>query len=262
MSDIPKGERQRLWILIGLIGSGKTTFSKKIWEEDPGRTVRVCLDEIIQMTSFYKYDPSLNFLYGDFEKTTIIKGLVMGLDVIVDRTNLTKGHRLYFLDMGKSVRDVARKLYGYVGEMSSLWELRDKKEILLDHLYRMWNDGRGIETVVFDNFRELIENFSQEKFPSLFDGERLSLMEHIKRVSNLEFVGVFFDVPSSVCLERRLKDPLNILREQAQRIDWRTVLESMKKQLEKPSLQEGFDRLLVVDKDGSVRDMESFSESH
>lgn len=248
-------DRQRLWVLIGLAGSGKTTFSRRVWEENPGFTLRVCLDEIIQMTSFYKYDPALDFLYGDFEKTTIVKALASGLNVIVDRTNLTRGHRLYFLNIGKKVKNMADKLYKYLlSESATLWELKDKKNLILKELQSMWEQGKGLETVIFDAFREVIMSYSEGESMTLFGKARIpSLEKHLKRVSNIEFVGVYFDVPPQVCLERRLKDPLNIVREQTQKVNWKKVLESMKKQLEIPSYKEGFNKLLYVNKDGVVR---------
>ena len=49
-----------LWLLIGLIGCGKTTFSRRIWEKNPVGTLRICLGEIIpeeRGTSGFGYDP-------------------------------------------------------------------------------------------------------------------------------------------------------------------------------------------------------------
>jgi len=251
-------DSQKLWILTGLIGSGKTSFSKKIWEKNPTTTLRVCLDEIIQMTSFYKYDPRLNTLYGDFEKVSIVKGLVNGLDVIVDRTNLTREHRLYFLDIGKKVKGVADTLHKFLLiKSSSLWEPRDIKNLLLRELYFLWNEGRGVETLIFDAFNELVEGYSEGEFLTLFENkEKPSLENHLQRVSNLKFVSVYFDVPPEICLERRLKDPSNILREQVQKINWEEVLNSMKRKLETPRIEEGFDSILYVNKDGEISSVE------
>jgi hypothetical protein len=71
-------------MLVGLIGAGKTTLAQQLWATDPKKTIRSSLDEIIQMISFYSYEPEMSDFYSGIERSTIINGLLDGYKVIID----------------------------------------------------------------------------------------------------------------------------------------------------------------------------------
>jgi len=243
------------WLLIGLIGSGKTTFSRKLWAKDPENTIRVCLDDIIQMMSFYNYSLELKPLYGEFERIPIVKGLLYGYNVVVDRTNLTREIRAYFLHIPYKIRELASGLYDVIlSEETGLFP--GNRERLLQAVSSFLEKQRSDEDEdIVNALLEIIEKkLDKAKEIPLFGEERIpGLLEHLDRLKKLNIVGVYFDIPPDICLERRLKDPMNKLREQTRRVDWKSVLDKMLMMLEVPSLEEGFDEILYVDETGSVR---------
>ena len=251
-----------LWLLIGLIGCGKTTFSKKIWEKDPVGTLRICLDEIIQMMSFYAYDRELTAFYGEAERIPIVRGLVNRKSVIVDRTNLIRSTREYMIGIGKTVRQSARDLLTLLQRFESdLFGRKAESEIallLLRHVREGLDRSQTPhEQIIHEAFLGLLER------RSFFDREldlfadritREKLRPHLERVADLKIQAVLFDVPSEICLDRRLNDPKNVFRNQVRDVDWNEVMKRMQMQMEPPEKSEGFDRIFVVDENGDIKE--------
>ena len=244
------------WLLIGLIGSGKTTFSRKLWARDPQNTIRVCLDDIIQMMSFYNYSLELKPLYGEFERIPIVKGLLYGYNVVVDRTNLTREIRAYFLHIPRKIRELASGLYDVIlSEERGLFPGNRERLVLAVNSFLEGQKAGEKDEDIVGAFLEIIEKkLDEAKEIPLFGEERIpGILEHLDRLKKLRIVGVYFDIPPDVCLERRLKDPMNRFREQTRKVDWKNVLDKMLMMLEIPSLEEGFDEILYVDETGNVR---------
>jgi hypothetical protein len=80
----------------------------------------------------------------------------------------------------------------------------------------------------------------------------MSLGYHLERLGQIELCAAYFEIPLDVCLKRRLEDPLNTLRERTRKIDWCEVIERMQEELEPPTLEEGFDRIITIDDRGEV----------
>jgi adenylate kinase family enzyme len=251
-----------LWLLIGLIGCGKTTFSRKIWEKNPVGTLRICLDEIIQMMSFYAYDHKLTAFYGEAERVPIVKGLVNRKSVIVDRTNLVKSTREYMINIGRRVRETAHDLLQFLGRSESdLFGRKSESEIallLLQHVRdRLDRSPTPHEQIINEAFLGLVERrsfFDRELdlFPDRITRENVK--SHLERVADLRIHAVLFDVPAEICLDRRLNDPKNVFRNQVRDVDWSDVMKKMKMQMEPPEQSEGFDRIFVVDENGDIKE--------
>ncbi len=77
----------KIIILRGLPGSGKTTFAREWIDEDPERRVRISQDGLRDMLN-NKYEPSMQDLLRKVEVTLIYPYLASGYDVIIDDTNL------------------------------------------------------------------------------------------------------------------------------------------------------------------------------
>jgi hypothetical protein len=73
-------------------------------------------------------------------------------------------------------------------------------------------------------------------------------------VANLSINAVLFDVPAEICLDRRMNDPKNVFRDQVRDVDWSEVMKRMKMQMEPPEKSEGFDKVVVVDENGDVKE--------
>ena len=99
--------RGSLLILVGISGSGKTTYAHNLWRDFPEKYVIVTYDRVRSLLYGYR-DKKLGdyFLRGDIRKlergvydyvdTLISKGLSEGKTVIVDNTNLKPSQLRHF----------------------------------------------------------------------------------------------------------------------------------------------------------------------
>jgi len=90
---------QTLYILCGLIGSGKSTWAKEKAKEK--NTIIINKDSIRSMLKGeYFYDTNYESLVRNIAKLTFIESLYNGFNIIIDETNLTKSKRSYWIDVG------------------------------------------------------------------------------------------------------------------------------------------------------------------
>jgi len=244
-----------LWILIGPVGAGKTTFARKLLLENQGSMIRVSMDDIIQMLTFYKYLEDLKILYRDHERLSILKGLALGYSVVIDRTNLTREIRKYFIDLAHRVKTATKELYDiYMFELSSLFmkEPREVYQVLEEHVKNAYSDDPVFEAALLSLLKEIIS-----KDENLFGGPRItSPRKHLEKVSNLIIKGVWFDIPWEIALERREQDEVSrMLRESIEKINWKNIMEKMRAMFEPPLREEGFDFLYRIDLDGNMEEL-------
>lgn len=100
---------QKIFITVGLPGSGKTTWSKKYIKKYP-KTLLISCDDLRQCLHAGKYifDPKLENL---IEKTTnyiICESVTLGKDIIIDETNLTTTRRQSLI---KIIKKSAKQKY-------------------------------------------------------------------------------------------------------------------------------------------------------
>ena len=238
-------EHSRLILMIGLAGSGKSTYARRLWQESPDTTLRVCMDEIIQMTSFYDFKPHLRPFYQLEERTILVRGLTFGLDVIVDRTNLEATTRAYYIEIGKNVRKMANHLLSSLPDSTDLFG--SNPHIDIESILKNLSDEAQIPALYMEAFSSAYRRYVQQGADLLFKtGLPPDFKSLLKLLSKLRITGVFLDVPFEVCLKRRLKSPDRLLRESIRSINWREVLEKMVVRLERPSMDEGFDDLIFL----------------
>jgi hypothetical protein len=248
--DFQNGDTS-IWMLIGLVGAGKTTIAQQLWATDPKRTVRSSLDEIIQMMSFYNYEPKMSGFYGGIERSAIIDGLLDGYKVIVDRTNITKKIRAHFISLVKNIREIAKDFLGLLsglgeGDFFEQCERNLIEQILL---------GESKKNVsIYTSFLKLIRDWKARRTqPSLFFSDSSPIRRQLNSIIQIEIAGIYLAVPRKVCIRRRLDDPRNALRDTARKVDWQAVIRRMSKQLEPPRMDEGFDRLYCIKEEGTVQ---------
>lgn len=87
----------RLEILVGMIGSGKSTYARK--RADEGALV-VCHDDIMEMLhARYRYEPELLEVYRMLEESLVLQITDnTDRDIVIDRTNLTRESRSRWVD--------------------------------------------------------------------------------------------------------------------------------------------------------------------
>ncbi|MCK4233642.1 AAA family ATPase [candidate division WOR-3 bacterium] len=238
-----------IWILIGLVGAGKTTFAQKLWTTDPTGTIRSSLDEIIQMMSFYNYEPRMNNFYAGVERSTIVDGLINGYKVIVDRTNITKKTRNLFIVLIKKIKEIANEYLLLLDTQKESTFIEQCERNLIENI--LIEESRKNITI-YSLYLKLVRDWKVKKIePILFTQNSSTIRNKLKDIAQTEIVGIFFDVPEEICIQRRLGDPLNIVRDRGQKINWKAVIKKMKKQLEQPEINEGFDRIYRVNQNGS-----------
>ena len=244
----PVMDSQRLILLVGFIGSGKTTYARELWKAAPYRLVRVSMDDLIQMLSFYDYQRHLVDLYRRQERATVIHALARGLDVVVDRTNLDRKTRRVFLEIGRTFRRLAARALELL-RSEGLFGRPHPREIqrALLHLIQPLEDREAFATALTEAIETLARGGGASLFP--WSPEPPTLETYFERLRTLRLEAVWLRVPPEICLERRLSDPLLPYREQVRTVDWQAVLEKMQGQLEPPSLREGFDEIRILDAD-------------
>lgn len=92
--------KNKLFILIGIPCSGKSTYAKKFLYKT--NTIVISSDEIRkELTGTYKYSPEHNEIVFEIAKSRIYAALSDGYDVIWDATNIYKKYRKDFIKIGK-----------------------------------------------------------------------------------------------------------------------------------------------------------------
>lgn len=80
-----------LEILVGMVGSGKSTYARSRARQ--GALV-ICHDDLTEMLhAEYRYEPELKAVYRKMEEQLAFTALKAGKDVIIDRTHLTRESR-------------------------------------------------------------------------------------------------------------------------------------------------------------------------
>jgi hypothetical protein len=243
--------RSGIWMLIGLVGAGKTTFAQQLWAADPKKTVRSSLDEIIKMLSFYSYEPGMSGFYGGIEQSAIVQGLLDGYKVIIDRTNVTKKIRGHFISLIQDIRDIASSFQGLFSALAVNDFFEHCERYLIEHILL----GESKKSVtIYASFLKLVRDWkAKSRQPSLFVPDGSSIKRQLNSITQIEIAGVYFAIPQRICIQRRSDDPRNVLRDSVQTVDWRAVIRRMAKQLEPPRMDEGFDRLYSINAEGTVQ---------
>lgn len=239
-----------LWLLVGLVGAGKTTFAQKLWSISPKGTIRASLDEIIQMVSFYDYEPKMSSIYIGVERASIIDGLINGYKVIVDRTNITRKVRNQFISLVEELKRVSKEylnLYDKTNEDIFI----EKCEVNLIESILIEESRKNVD--ICTSFLKLVRSWKAKKRkPELFPKGVSLIKEKLKELTEIEVISIYFDIPAEKCIKRRLSDPRNILRDKVERVDWKAVIKRMEKVFEAPDINEGFDRIYRIDHTGKV----------
>ena len=239
-----------IWLLVGLVGAGKTTFAQKLWAASPKDTIRASLDEIIQMVSFYDYEPKMSSFYIGVERASIIDGLLNGYKVIVDRTNINRKVRGQFISLVKDLRRISRDyLKFYDGKDEDFFIERCESRLIENILLE--ESRKKID--IYSSILKLVRNWRTKKRElELFPKESSFIKEKLIELTKMEVVSIYFDVPASLCIRRRLDDPQNILRDKVKKVDWKEVTKRMEKVFEIPDIKEDFDRIYRIDHTGKV----------
>lgn len=85
-----------LEVLVGMIGSGKSTYARK--RADEGALV-ICHDDLTAMLHVsYRYEQGLRECYRRMEEALASEVIRAGRDAVIDRTHLTRESRRRWID--------------------------------------------------------------------------------------------------------------------------------------------------------------------
>lgn len=88
-------------ILVGNVGSGKSTIARKLAHLGNAVVNMDSIQESISGGIYGAYDPEKKKIYQKIEDTTIEETLKSGMSVCIDRTNMDKKRRSRFIEIGK-----------------------------------------------------------------------------------------------------------------------------------------------------------------
>lgn len=86
---------------VGLSGSGKSTWAKKMVQDNPGKYKRVNKDDLRAMLDVSKWSKSNEKFVKQVRDNIILEALKSGYSVIVDDTNLNKAHNERYKELAK-----------------------------------------------------------------------------------------------------------------------------------------------------------------
>lgn len=202
------------------------------------------------MISFYSYEPKLNSFYVGVEKSAIIDGLVSGYKVIVDRTNIKRKIRSQFIDIVKTIRNLASDYLMHFNSLNEIDFIETSEKKLIEEI--LINETR-LSTYIYSSFLKLIRYWkTRHKQLQLFTEKSSFIRKTLNELINTKIFCIYFNIPFEIALKRRTNDPLNKVRSVTQTINWEIVIKRMLKQFEPPNAAEGFDRMYIVDKNSRI----------
>jgi predicted kinase len=102
---------QKVIILKGLPASGKSTWAKRLIDENPGRYKRVNKDDLRAMLDNGRWSKGNESLVLKIRDGIILAALMDGKSVIVDDTNLAPKHEEHIRELVKGKADVETKFF-------------------------------------------------------------------------------------------------------------------------------------------------------
>lgn len=140
--------KNQLIIMVGLPGSGKTTYATKCCEMFPERWVRFEADMYFEEGGQYKFDPKKLGEAHDWCYQQVEQALIDGKNVFVSNTNLTKWERAKYIRLASEVQNVEVKIVICTGNYQNVHGVPEEKLKLMKERYEAPSADE------FDNFNE------------------------------------------------------------------------------------------------------------
>jgi len=140
--------KQKLILMMGVPGSGKSTYAKKYLDE---KTVIISRDSLREMIrGEYIFNPTYEHLIKDIDRYAIRKALEEGFSVIVDETNIFREARMSMAYFAKSLGV----------EVWLIWVIADvetaKSRRRVETKSESYNDGEW--DVIIDNHDGMLQS--------------------------------------------------------------------------------------------------------
>lgn len=146
----------RLYVMVGNIGSGKTTLVKKILAKSP-EIVVIARDALRYMIGGGKYifNPELESAIFSSATDIIKRFMDLGVDILVDEVNVSQEYRKDYLDLAKQ--------YGYESVAVVMPELDKKVSVDRRMQDPHGQDDRILWEGVWDKFDAIYEKPTEKE---------------------------------------------------------------------------------------------------
>ena len=151
--------KNRITILIGVSGSGKSTWAHQQWEQDPNNVIVVNRDKIRELLFSFTEDSVKNYYKRDdvfskekiitrYEDTIINEALESGKDVIVDATHLKRGYieRFKYWNV-----PTGYKMFPITHKEAEIRDMSRKRNVGAEVIKRQMNQFRQLFTTLTKN---------------------------------------------------------------------------------------------------------------
>lgn len=146
----------KLVIMVGNIGSGKSTLSNKLASDFKFAVFN--MDSIVEMLGGYeytRYDKNKTDCYRDIRQFIVRNLLKKEFNCVIDSTNLTKKKRKEFIDIGKSLKVSEIVAYDFGLGCD-------------EYLSRRVNDPKGVDPSTWKSVYERMKN--EYEAPTMDEG--------------------------------------------------------------------------------------------
>jgi len=144
---------QRVYLLIGAPGSGKSTHGKKMYE-DGDNVAWVCPDKFRAIFGWGEGDQSVSAKAFEATRSGLKDSLDKGMDVIVDATNMYRKSRKDFINIAR----------GRGASTIALVFECDKQTLIERNIKRGAEGGRNVPEHVIDSMLAKYERPSLDEF--------------------------------------------------------------------------------------------------
>ena len=143
----------KIYLMVGIAGSGKTTWARKLVRESAGEICMISQDSIREMLmGRYEYSDESTKLMGEVRDNAIRKLIDIGYDFVLDAVQLTAGRRQRIVNF---IRDC--NVDGLPLDIYLVWCPEMKRNLE----YRL-QDPRGMS---FQHWKQVIDDMRQRFEP-------------------------------------------------------------------------------------------------
>lgn len=133
---------QKIEILVGIPGSGKSTYCKQIMDKNPGLWKRINNDCLREMVDFGKWSKDDENIISDLRNHMIKDFLKRGYNILIDNLNINKRHLVTVCEIAKSlnidVQIYEKTFYIELEEAIERDSKRDGKAKVGEEIIKKW----------------------------------------------------------------------------------------------------------------------------
>ena len=148
-----------LYMTIGMIGSGKSTWAKKFVKDHPNTKI-VSGDDLREMfAGYYLYDEKFESTLANIIDSIAIELIYDGYDVILDECHLTQLNRYSIIKTIKEETFDVRTTAVIFPLNRKAWHLTNRYKNLRGYTKELWSEVFDKHDLIFDKFDKTEETY-------------------------------------------------------------------------------------------------------